>query len=546
MYFCVLNILIFSQDPILERIARGIAPLEHFEHSIQVFHSGFQPGQALENGDIIIWNLPQEMGLGKLRSQLKDNASLIICDTASNFASLEEDLFLSAADLWEVPLDQRLIAFRFRKLLAQRKLRKDHYLNSTYLDTLIDSLPDMVWFKDLEGRHLKVNRTFCHTVEKTREDVTGRDHCYIWNVSPNDPDSGEQACKRSEEIVIQQRKTCQFTEVVKSQGSKRQFITYKSPLFDEDGAIMGTVGMGHDITALENLGTEMEILLRSMPFAILISNEKGIITNVNDRFEHYFGISKNEVIGKAYAQWILAALEPNKTVNSEGFIEAVVKDSIPARTLELHEEAIYDVFQNVVGQLCIYRDITIVRKLEKQILHNSNTDFLTGLYNRRCFYQYIYNNRKEKTISLLYVDLDCFKKVNDTYGHQIGDKALICTADLLRECFGNEFIARIGGDEFLIAILGECSIASLETRAQKMLDRMIQVFQSIPQYALMSASIGIAQTSDPSLDIDLLIQESDTALYEAKKQGKGRFCVYRPARSEKREEAYSGNRHRFE
>lgn len=545
MYFCVLNILIFSQDPLLERIAKGIAPLEQFEHNIQVFQSGSQSRQAIADGDIIIWNLPLEMSICELRARMKDSASLIICDTASNIASLEDSFFLQAADFWETPFDPRLTSLRFRRLLEQLKLKKDHYLNSTYLDTLIDSLPDMVWFKDLEGRHLKVNRTFCHTVEKTREDVTGKDHCYIWNVSPDDPDSGEQACKRSEEIVIQQRKTCQFTEVVKSQGSKRQFITFKSPLFDEDGTIMGTVGMGHDITALENLGTEMEILLQSMPFSILICNDKGVITNVNERFEHYFNVAKDEVIGKSYDKWISMALEPNKTVNNEGFIEAVVQGSIPPRTLELHEEAIYDVFQNVVGQLCIYRDITIVRKLEKQILHNSNTDFLTGLYNRRCFYQYIYNNRKEKTISLLYVDLDSFKKVNDTYGHQIGDKALICTADLLRECFGNQFIARIGGDEFLIAILGECSIAALKAMAQKLLDRMAQVFQSIPQYSLMSASIGIAQTSDPSLDIDLLIQESDTALYEAKNQGKGRYCVYAPAKPEK-EKLYSNKKHRFE
>lgn len=546
MYFCALNILIFSQDPLLERIAKGIAPLEQFEHNIQVFSCGSLSRQILADGDVIIWNLPLNMSICELHSQLKESASLIICDTASNIARLDEASFQWITDFWEVPFDQKLITFRFHKLLRQLKLKKDHYLNNTYLDTLIDSLPDMVWFKDLEGRHLKVNQTFCHTVEKPRADVTGKDHCYIWNVSPDDPESGAQACRESEEIVMQRRKTCQFTEVVKSKGSKRQFITYKSPLFDEDGSIMGTVGMGHDITALENLGTEMEILLQSMPFSILICNDKGIITNMNRRFEHYFNVSKEDVVGKPYDQWISKALESNKTVNSEGFIEAVVRDSIPPRTLELHEEAIYDVFQNVVGQLCIYRDITVVRKLEKQILHNSNTDFLTGLYNRRCFYQYIYNNRKEKTISLLYVDLDCFKKVNDTYGHQIGDKALICTADLLRECFGDEFIARIGGDEFLIAILGECSIASLKSRAQNLLDRMTEEFQSIPQYALMSASIGIAQTSDPSLDIDLLIQESDTALYEAKKQGKGRYCVYKPLPPDEPEEQCIGHLHRFE
>ncbi len=116
--------------------------------------------------------------------------------------------------------------------------------------------------------------------------------------------------------------------------------------------------------------------------------------------------------------------------------------------LEIHENSVYDVFNHVAGKLCIFRDVTVERDLEKQIRHSSNTDFLTGLYNRRCFYQYIHNNRGSRTVSLMYIDLDRFKEVNDTYGHKVGDAVLVHTADVLRQLFRDDFVARLGGDEF--------------------------------------------------------------------------------------------------
>lgn len=87
--------------------------------------------------------------------------------------------------------------------------------------------------------------------------------------------------------------------------------------------------------------------------------------------------------------------------------------------------------------------------LEQQLSSNSNTDFLTGLYNRRYFYEYYSNRHDFEQISILYVDLDCFKSVNDTYGHQIGDEALKISSQVLQELFPNDLIARLGAMNFL-------------------------------------------------------------------------------------------------
>lgn len=526
MYHCRLRIAVFDENPGLAEMVRQIEPLERFDHAVE--RRSAKELTAVENLGLLIWNLGDGMSPGALREICGPDTVLVYCADRHWLDCGGGDEIGEADEIWELPLNFRCARQRLERLLKQIKLERDLHLCSSYLDTAIDSIPDMVWFKALDGTHVKVNKAFCSTVGKSREDVTGRDHCYIWDVSREDFERGEGVCKETEDAVIRERKTLQFTEMVKSHGSLRQFRTYKSPLFDSDGVtILGTVGIGHDVTDLVNLNTEVEILLSSMPYAILLRDNEGRILNVNKPFERYFEVRREEVLGKEYEGWISQAFFEEHSINSEGFVESkVCLNGEAGRTLEIHENNIYDIFENVVGKLSIFRDVTMERQLEEQILRNSNTDFLTGLYNRRSLYQYLHNNRNGRLLNLLYVDLDYFKHVNDTYGHKVGDDALILTAKVLRECFKNEFIARIGGDEFLIVQLGEAQREALESKAQQLLDQLSDVFGSTENMDSLSASIGIVQNGAQDKDIDLLIQQSDAALYQAKESGRGRYCIY--------------------
>lgn len=519
MYHCKLHIVIMNQEPILEKVVRAVKPLERFEHEIS---AGNHQNDS-KGGDIVFFDLSEGCP-AQLRRRYGGHARLILCAEHGEAEAMGEEELLAVNEVWEKPLEERLTALRFQRILEGIRQDKELRLANTYLDAAIDTIPDMIWFKSKEGLHLKINQAFCHTVGKPREDITGKDHCYIWDVSREEFELGEFVCKDTDDFVLRTGTPCQSDEKVKSQHGMRQFKTYKSPLFDEDGTVMGTVGIGHDVTDLENMGTEMEILLRSMPYAILVRNEEGKIINVNPIFEKYFNVHREDILGKLYPAWASRAFDNSSFVNSEGYEEATVLSS--DRTLEIHEEPIHDVFQNIAGSLSIYRDVTVERALEKQILFNSNTDFMTGLYNRRYFYQYIAKNRKDQPISLLYLDLDHFKKVNDTYGHKAGDDALVLTAKILKESFSNEFITRFGGDEFLIVILGACDLNDLKCRAERLLKRMKTAFENAEHLRILSASIGIAQTTDPDMDIDILIQQSDSALYEAKQQGRARCSVY--------------------
>ena len=97
--------------------------------------------------------------------------------------------------------------------------------------------------------------------------------------------------------MLEERCTCLFDEMVKSKQGMRQFKTYKSPLLTTTGHPR-TVGIAHDVTDLANMGAELEIFLRNMPFAILISGNDGRIINVNAKFEEYFAAKEKNIVGK--------------------------------------------------------------------------------------------------------------------------------------------------------------------------------------------------------------------------------------------------------
>ena len=522
MYQSKLAIKIFSRDDIWLSQIRKAEPMENFEY-FPVVLSEFNPEEA-RKGDIVIIDIPVEDELAEIRRLCKKNALLIFCGSSMQIAGLSENDMKSCSDIWMTPLSEKLVSFHFQQLFKQIKLGKDAYLTHTYLHTVMDNIPDLIWFKDIRGSHLKVNNAFCNAVGKTRSDVEGRGHYYIWDIEPDEYACGEYICLESEEMVLQSRKTCVFDEMVKSKQGMRQFKTYKSPLFDENGELMGTVGVAHDVTDLGNMTVELEIILRSMPFAILVYDDKGRITDINRKFEEYFELKPINVIGGDFEEWKKSILMDSK-VNDVGKIEVCLKNKGITRIVEISEEPIVDVFDSFIGKLCICRDVTTERTFEERLLLSANTDVLTGLYNRRYFYEKI-DDCHAPQVSLLYVDLDNFKLINDLHGHQVGDDTLKTVGDILTFCCPDDLICRIGGDEFLIAILKECTQKELEHKAAHILGEMQKVFDASENLKILSVSVGIAFSTDPEMHIDQLIKQSDLALLSAKRSGKAQYCVY--------------------
>lgn len=521
MYYCKLDIQIYSTNPMLKELMKTIPVPDQFE-------AEFTDISALnfnrpDTGRMLIIDQPLTDLFSQLKAVRAAAETLIFCVDADLPEAAWEQISEIADAIWIRPLTPGKVRFYFQQTLNSMKQKKDLWLSQNYLESLINSIPDLVWFKDIRGAHLNVNDAFCHAVGKTKQDVIGRGHYYIWDLKREEYEKGEYVCLETEEMVLKARKTCLFDEKVKSKHGLRQFKTYKTPIFGEDGEPIGTVGIAHDVTDLENMGTELEIILRSMPFPILVKNSDGHILNINERFENYFHVRQQDLVGQNYDSWVRGALDVVKQTELDGLREVVIMKDHQERLLEIQEEPIHDIFLNRVGQLYIFRDITAQRQLEEQILYNSNTDFLTGLYNRRYFYEYVSRNRAGRPVSLIYVDLDHFKVVNDTYGHQAGDEALIQTAALLRECFPDAFLTRLGGDEFLILYLGAWAVSDLREKADSFRKRVVQWAQTSEKFKILTASIGISQTGDPAMTIDSLMRQSDRALYKAKHQGRNQI-----------------------
>jgi len=367
---------------------------------------------------------------------------------------------------------------------------------------------------------------FAVPLVRPKADVEGRGHYYIWDMKKEEYEQGEYICLESEEIVLQEKKTCIFDEKVKTKHGMRQFKTYKSPIFDDNEQLIGTVGIAHDVTDLENMGAELEVILRNLPFAVLLTNEAGKIINANDICSQYFTEGKEAMIGQEYQQWKQQNLADMSEINAKGYADAKVLVGRREKNLEIYEKPIFDVFGTAVGMLCMCRDVTVERLLEKKIIYSANTDQLTDLYNRRYFYEYMTRNKiMSKHVNLFYIDLDNFKKINDEYGHQAGDTVLVMVAKLLKQTFGAEFIARVGGDEFLAVVLGSKTDAELAILAERFLSSLQQTIADNAKFAVLSASIGIA-VSNALTDVDLLIRQSDSALYEAKRNGKKQYKIY--------------------
>ncbi len=155
-------------------------------------------------------------------------------------------------------------------------------------------------------------------------------------------------------------------------------------------------------------------------------------------------------------------------------------------------------------------------------------DYLTGLYNRQGMYgMWDVISTKNKTVQLLFIDIDNFKTVNDLYGHKAGDKVLIGIGEMLKELSPDDGISiRLGGDEFVVIIPGEKDEMSLVSFASGVLARINEVGASDRCFEIISASIGIVNNADVTKGLDMLLSYSDSAMYYAKYEGKNRFVFF--------------------
>lgn len=355
--------------------------------------------------DIIIMGDTAGMTPAEVR-QLSPRACIYM--VTAHEEELSADTLALLRGVWSASMTDALWEHRFRIMLEDFCTRKEGYYYRCALDTMINSLPDLVWFKDVNGIHLKVNDAFCEFVGKPKKDVEGHDHYYIWGLTEEMYRNGEFISLETEAEVLRRGVTCHFDERVENSDGKRTLSAYKSPIRDEDGATIGTVAVAHDAT-----------------------------------------------------------------------------DEID---------------------------------LKRRIDDLAFSDSLTGLYNRYAFYTMLARLRGTHRVTVIIFDFDNLRLVNECYGHQSGDEALLLFSRFLRETFPENICVRMNGDIFAVAILGEIERADIAARLDSLFAKVKDSFSSDRAHNLLAVSAGIADTPNPSQSVDDVICRCGYAVAHLKRR----------------------------
>ena len=256
MYHCHIHFYLAGNSKRMFEIIKEIPPFECFTH--EFLESEKPESELTAKADVILANLrdvdvPEALSL--LIANKSQEAELILLVDKEQIALLKSSLS-EIKDIWVLPMSEEELRFRFLRWQQTNKMSKDFWQASHYLDATINNIPNLIWYKDKDGIHEKVNDSFCKTVNKTKKQVEGRGHAYIWDVEQDDP-----ACIESEREVMSTKKTFISEESVKTGEGMRLLTTYKSPLYDLDGSVMGTVGVAIDVT--QERAYEQEIIQKN-------------------------------------------------------------------------------------------------------------------------------------------------------------------------------------------------------------------------------------------------------------------------------------------
>jgi diguanylate cyclase (GGDEF)-like protein/PAS domain S-box-containing protein len=287
---------------------------------------------------------------------------------------------------------------------------------------------------------------------------------------------------------------------------------------------------------------ETEDLYNHAPCGYHSLNAEGLILRMNDTELAWLGYTRDEVVGKM--KWIDFLTPAGIQAFHESFprfkAEGVLKDveleilrkNGTAFTGLANATALYDAAGNFLMSRTTLLDITERKQTEDQMLRMAHYDGLTGLPNRTLFYDRLAQDIKKAhrgclKMALLFIDLDRFKEVNDTLGHNMGDLLLMEAAKRIEHCVREtDTVARIGGDEFTV-ILSELETGgSIERIAEDILRRLSQPFRLADQVVYISASIGITLYPDDATEVEDLLKDADQAMYVAKSSGRNRFDYF--------------------
>lgn len=418
------------------------------------------------------------------------------------------------------------------------------------LNTVLEALPLAVVIADADGQVTQVNAAAEELWGQTRLSA-GLD-LQLGDEQPRGAEGGaekgalikgqetgvERAIVKGESVVGEEM------AIERADGSRRTILNYALPLRDINDKVAGGVSVSVDISDRKRSESERALLaaiVEASPDAIVSTDMEGKITSWNTGAEKMYGYRADEIIGKS----ISVLMPPECQDELAMILRAIAKgegvtyfDSV--RETKSGEQVdvsvavtpITDSEGQVRGAAKIDRNITERKRMEEQLQHDAFHDRLTGVANRSLFMDRLEHvvaraQRFGEPYAVFVMDMDNFKLINDSFGHQVGDQ-LLCAfvervQDLLRPV---DTLARFGGDEFTLLLEETESKTAVKQIARRILKALEHPFHLGQNEIKVSSSIGIVLDETASHSADQAVRNADVALYEAKRQGKNQYVVF--------------------
>ena len=299
---------------------------------------------------------------------------------------------------------------------------------------------------------------------------------------------------------------------------ERQWITEASRLQGE--------------TATRQSEARMASIADSLPMLVAFMDRECKYRFVNSRYEDFFGRSRSEIIGRTLEEItsadVAAAYQPYFARAAQGETVVFDRESVNPPIAHFNVKIIpqFDDGQGLIGFHVMHQDVTDYKLEQQRLSHLASLDRLTGLVNRAGFEAGLDEGMHRSVatgncMALFYLDVDCFKSINDTHGHQSGDALLRAFAARLTDSVrATDVVARLGGDEFVVIAENLRCMDDVHAVAQKILRTMRRAFEVNGVTVSITTSIGVAVFNGEAIEAEALIARADAALYGAKRAGR--------------------------
>ena len=463
-------------------------------------------------------------------------------ETMSGFTRTLVDLILS---IYEKLSNNTLqLMYELRK---HQELENSLAETNNLLMSVIDTSPVRIFWKDKDLNYLGCNLVFAKDAgEVNSANIIGKnDFQLCW--------SDQAKLYRADDFQVMEScipKLFFEEQQTTTDGSIIWLSTSKVPLYDKHNKVVGVIGLYEEITTRKNaeiaLKAEKETAQNYLDIVgvmILVLDLNKNVKQINRYGCEILGYTAEEIIGKNWAENFtplrcqnsvasvadsLLQKEQNSIIYFENLVLA--KDG-KEHLIGWRNSTLYDQDGKVIGILTSGEDITERKENEEKISYLANFDSLTSLPNRnqldiRIKELLSLSSRHKNEVAIMFLDLDHFKDINDSLGHNTGDQLLVEASKRLKSVLRHEdTIARLGGDEFII-LLPNISMLGASQVAQKLLNVFNASFV-IEAYELkISGSIGIALFPSDGTEFETLYKNADTAMYRAKQDGRNRFCFF--------------------